>query len=98
MPELANPLLSPGVSLKEQRSSKSLGVPLVQTRNVFPLAGLSAVVWPVMAPSLTDHNFGLPSQPVRSLPLKMLRKPCSAAETNTGWTHRAAPNVRALNT
>src|ERR1035437_657407 len=96
MPELAKPLLSPGVSLKEQRSSKSLGVPLVQIRNVFPLAGFSAVVWPVMAPSLTDHSLGLPSQPVRSLPLKILRKPCSAAGTNTGWANRTAP-MRALN-
>ena len=28
------------------------------------MAGFFAVVWPVMAPSLTDHSFGLPSQPV----------------------------------
>src|ERR1035438_3981326 len=61
MPELAKPCLSPGTSLKEHRNSKSPGVPLVQIRNVLPLAGFSAVVWPVMAPSLTDHNSGLPS-------------------------------------
>ena len=77
MPELAKPCASPGTSLNEQRSSKSLTVPLVQTRNVLPLAGFSAVVWPVMAPSLTDHSLGLPSQPVRSLPLKMRMKPFS---------------------
>ena len=59
MPELAKPLASPGTSLKEQRSSKSPTVPLVQIRNVFPLAGFSAVVWPVMAPSLTDQSFGI---------------------------------------
>ena len=63
MPELAKPLLSPGTSRKEQRSSKSAEVPLVQIRNVFPLAGFSAVVWPVMAPSLTDQSLGcLPSR------------------------------------
>src|ERR1039458_1117723 len=83
MPELANPWASPGTSLNEQRSSKSLGVPFVQIRNVFPLAGFSAVVWPVMAPSLTDHSFGLPSQPVRSLPLKILAKPGSAGRSSS---------------
>src|ERR1051326_4016625 len=82
MPELAKPWLSPGTILKEQRSSKSPTVPLVQMRNVFPLAGFSTVVWPVMAPSLTDQSLGLPSQPERFLPLNRLRKPFSAGRSS----------------
>ena len=56
----------------EVRNSKSDGAPLVQIRIVLLLAGCSAVVWPTIAPSLTDHSRGLPSQPVRSVPLNML--------------------------
>src|SRR5438046_2666248 len=86
MPELAKPLSFFGTILKEQRNSKSPTVPLVQIRKVFPLIGSSAVVCPVIAPSLTDQSFGFPSQPVRSRPLKIFWKPdslgcaCSAAE------------------
>ena len=48
-------------------SSKSPAVPF-QIRNV--LVGILPSVCPTMAPSLTLQNFGLPSQPERSLPLK----------------------------
>src|SRR6188474_2097870 len=53
-------------------SSKSPTVPSFQTRNVLCLSFVSPSlpVLPVIAPSCTDHNFGLPSQPLRSLPLK----------------------------
>src|SRR5258708_31717122 len=79
MPELANPWSFFASILNEQRSSKSPTVPLVQIRKVLPLIGSSAVVRPTMAPSLTDHSFGLPSHPLRSLPLKILFKPLSAS-------------------
>src|SRR5438552_320228 len=83
MPEFAKLLSLFAASLKEQRNSKSLTVPLVQIRNVLPLAGFSGVVWPVIAPSLTDHNRGSPIQPVRSLPLKMLLKSFSAERSSS---------------
>ena len=35
-----------------------------------PFVGFSFVVWPKMAPSLTDQNSDFPAQPERSLPLK----------------------------
>ena len=65
------PELFAAVQRKERRSSKSFVVPSFQIRNVLPWAGFSAVVSPRMAPSLTDQSEGSPSQPVRSLPLKM---------------------------
>src|SRR5439155_11077584 len=86
------PLSLFAASLKEQRSSKSLTVPLVHIRKVFPLAGFSAVVWPVIAPSCTDHSLGLPSQPDKSMPLNSLIKPLSPAwPCNKGrWPGSAA--------
>src|SRR5437879_3063901 len=48
-------------------------------RKVLPLVGLSLVVSPTIAPSLADQSLGLPSQSVRSLPLKIGLKPSSAA-------------------
>src|SRR5262245_39115742 len=79
MPELANPVLLLGTLRYEQRNSKSTTRPLVQIRKVLPFSGLSAVVWPWIAPSLTDHNFGLPSQPLRLAPSKRLTKPASSS-------------------
>src|SRR2546427_1867801 len=71
MPELAKPWLLLGVIRNWQCSSKWPGSPLVQIRNVFILRGSWAVVWPTIAPSFADHSFGLPLQPVISLPLKI---------------------------
>src|SRR5436190_19879490 len=79
MPELAKPLSLSGSILKEQRNSKSPGWPLVQMRKVLFLIGLASLVCPTIAPSLTDQRAGLPSQPVRFLPLKMEVKPSSVA-------------------
>src|SRR5205085_7015643 len=97
MPELAKPLSLFGRILNEQRSSKSPTVPPVQIRKVLPLAGFSVVVWPVIAPSLTDHSLGLPSQPLRSLPLKMLLNPVSscAALKIPVCKNRIAPTISA---
>src|SRR4051812_4685420 len=53
-----------------QRSSKSPTVPPRQIRNVLPLVGFSLVVSPFTTLSLIDQSAGLPSHPVRSLPLK----------------------------
>src|SRR6185503_19273099 len=96
MPELANPLSLLGAIRYEQRSSKFSTVPLVQIRKVLPLSVCSSVVAPVIAPSLTDQSFGLPSQPARSLPLKICLKPLSvsAAKVDTGCakTKAAAAN------
>src|SRR5437899_166217 len=92
MPELAKPLSLFGAILNEQRSSKSPTVPLVQIRNVFPFAGCCAVVWPVITPSFTDQSCASPTQPVRSLALKIGVKPfsASAAETTAACVNRAA--------
>src|SRR3954470_14513143 len=79
MPELAKPASLFATILNEQRSSKSATVPLVHIRKVFPLVGFSAVVWPVIVPSLTDQSLGLPSQPLRSVPLNRLLNPGSVA-------------------
>jgi hypothetical protein len=57
------------VMRKEQRNSKSLVVPFVQIKNVFRFAGFSAVVSPLITPSLNVQSSGFPVQPVRSLPL-----------------------------
>src|SRR2546425_967351 len=83
MPELAKPLLLFATILNWQRNSKSPGVPFVQIRKVLLFSGSSALVRPVIAPSRTDHNFGFPLHPLRSLPLKISLKPppCSAATT-----------------
>src|SRR3954468_9925908 len=96
MPELAKPAELFGTSLKEQRSSKSPTVPLVQIRKVLPLAGFSGVVWPVIAPSLTNQSLGWPSQPERFLPLKILSKPASvsAAVRGAAWASSIAMATR----
>src|SRR5215212_4876147 len=65
MPEL------PFLIRKERRSSKSPTVPPRQMRKVFPLAAFSLVVWPRMTPSWADQSLVSPSQPLRSLPLKI---------------------------
>src|SRR5437660_7778463 len=48
-----------------------------QIRKLFPSAGCSLVVRPVIAPSSTDQCCGRPAQPARSLPLKRDLKPAS---------------------
>src|SRR5687767_12346100 len=60
-------------------STKSPTSPLRQMRNVFPFVGLSSVVWPVMAPSWTVQNSGLPSQPSSVLPSKIDSNPGSSS-------------------
>src|SRR5580765_2903207 len=97
MPEFAKPLSLFGTILYEHRSSKSPTVPLVQIRKVFCLAGFSAVVWPVIAPSFTNHSFGCPSHPLRSLPLKIDSKPGSAAEADQIEPAESAQTSAALN-
>src|SRR5439155_13630576 len=77
MPELAKPLSLFGTILYERRSSKSETVPPFQIRKLFPSAGCSLVVRPVIAPPSTDQCWGLPAQPARSLPLKRDLKPAS---------------------
>src|SRR5215467_6327492 len=94
MPELAKPASLLGSILKEQRSSKSPTVPLVQIKNVLPLMGASAVVRPRMAPSITDHSLGLPSHPERSLSLKIGLKPLSAAVTKRAELKSRTPVTR----
>src|SRR5262245_11790746 len=66
-------------------------------RNVFPSVLLSSVVSPVIAPSLTDQNLGLPSHPDRSLPLNRLLNPGSisaATADDTELMERSANRVR----
>src|SRR5947208_3185041 len=77
MPELAKPLSLFGTILYERPSSKSETVPPFQIRKLFPSAGCSLVVRPVIAPPSTDQCWGLPAQPARSLPLKRDLKPAS---------------------
>ena len=46
---------------------------------MLPFVGLSFVVWPKIAPSLTDQNSVFPAQPERSLPLKSDWNSCALA-------------------
>jgi len=62
---------------------KFFSFPPRQMQKVFPCAGFSLVVRPRMAPSLTDQSRESPSQPVRSLPLKMRTKPGSILPSGT---------------
>src|SRR4051812_19153534 len=93
MPELAKPWLLFGTILNWQRNSKSPGSPLVQMRKVLDLSGSSALVLPVMAPSCTDHNFGLPLQPVRSLPLNSCWKPGSGSAAAAAQASATTPLI-----
>src|ERR1700733_7670751 len=72
MPELPSGV----ANLYLRCSSKSPGLPLFQTRKV--CLDLSFVSWPLMTPSLTVQYSSSPSQPVRSLPLKMVMKPSAS--------------------
>src|SRR5262245_20302151 len=66
-------------------------------RNVFPSVLLSSVVSPVIAPSRTDQNLGLPSHPDRSLPLNRLLNPGStsaASADDPDWMEPIAKRVR----
>ena len=69
----------------ENRSSKSSTIrflsPDLAMRKLFPFAGFSLVVLPVIAPSCTDQCPGRPAQPVRSWPLKSFLNPGSGTKT-----------------
>ena len=68
MPELAKP----GSGMRNSAFNwKSLGFPPRQIKNVLLLVGFRLVVWPVIAPSSTRQNLGLPSQPSSVWPSKM---------------------------
>src|SRR6266478_278540 len=62
--------------------------PFLAMRKLFPFAGFSVVVWPVIVPSSTDQWLGRPAQPVRSLPLNRLLKPGSTSWANRRWVGR----------
>ena len=79
---------------RRARVAEVAGLPDFRTRNVFPLVGFSVVVWPVIAPSLTDQKSALPSQPARSLPLKIGWNPASAAAAASGARGRAVRRRR----
>src|SRR6266487_2652530 len=83
MPESPKLLGLLATILYDSRSSKSLTTrffsPSFAMRKLFPLAGFSFVVLPVMAPSSTDQWSGRPAQPVRSFPLNKLLKPASSS-------------------
>src|SRR5579872_7158619 len=74
-------------------SSKSPGLAPFQTRNV--CLDLSLVSWPLMTPSLTDQYSSRPSQPVRSLPLKMVMKPSLSVLVAGGLISAAINGTRA---
>src|SRR3954471_6036398 len=93
MPELAKPWLLFAMILNSQRNSKSPGSPLVQMRKVLIFSGSSAVVLPIMAPSWTDHSFGFPIQPARSLPLNIGWKPASESAAKAARTSTRPPRA-----
>src|SRR6266436_5939513 len=62
--------------------------PFLAMRKLFPFAGFSVVVWPVIVPSSTDQWLRRPAQPVRSLPLNRLLKPGSTSWANRRWVGR----------
>ena len=69
--DIARPSWALPLILISIRSTKSSTVPCRQTQNVSSFGKFSAVASPTMRPSLTDQIFGSPSQPSRSLPLKI---------------------------
>src|SRR5436190_5335452 len=83
------PELFAALQRNERRRSKSFVTPSFQMMNVFPFAGLDSVVSPRIAPSLTDHSRGSPSQSARSFPLKSRRmsggSAGGAAAANATW-------------
>src|SRR5437867_12451809 len=91
MPESPKLLGLLATILYDNRNSQSLTTrffsPSFAMRKLFPLAGFSFVVLPVMAPSSTDQCSRRPAQPVRSFPLNKLLKPASDS---------AAPKVDAM--
>ena len=56
-------------------NSKSAGSPPRQMMNVFSFSGLSAVVWPTIAPPSARQNFVSPSQPFNVDPSKIETNP-----------------------
>src|ERR1051325_406637 len=91
MPEL------PPTILNFSRSSKSSTFPSRQIRKVLCFNSFASVVCPVIAPSSTLQYLGLPSQPERSLPLKIdLNSPSSAA-MSLGIKRARASAGRSLN-
>ena len=81
-------------SCNEARSTKSSTGPCRQIKNVLPLVGFSLVVRPVIAPSSTLQNFGLPSQPSRLVPLKIGLKPDSSSAAAGQGRGRGSAAVR----
>src|SRR4051812_29343467 len=60
----------PPTSLNLAFSSKSAAVPSQTRKLLAPPGSFPSFVYPVMAPSRTDHRSGWPFHPVRSVPLK----------------------------
>src|SRR5437660_7284390 len=79
--------------LNSHFSSKSSTSPPRQMQKVLPDVGFSLVVWPVIAPSSTLQNLGLPSQPSRLLPSKIDLKPASSSAAKAEDEER--PRIRA---
>src|SRR5678810_1032591 len=73
MPELPPTILNPAFN------SKSSTSPSVQMQNVLCFGCFAGVHSPTRAPSCTDQKVGSAFQPERSRPLKIDRKPASAA-------------------
>ena len=83
--DFAAAILNPGIAAHDavlQPQLKVVDRAFAQIRKVFPVVGLSGVVCPVMAPSSTRQNFGLPSQPSKVCPSNSDSNPSSAA---TPW-------------
>ena len=79
-------------------SSKSSTVPCLQTRNVLPFVGFSAVVSPTIAPSRTDQKSGFPCHPSSDVPSKIGTNPASSASADAaararGGAARAIDNT-----
>jgi hypothetical protein len=84
------PELFVALQRNDSRNSKFLTVPPFQMMKVFPFAGFSAVVSPWITPSLTLHNRGSPSQPVKSFPLNSCCIPDASAGAATGASAASA--------
>src|SRR6187200_1018912 len=77
----------------DRRRSKSFSVPSFQMMNVLPSALFSSVVSPWITPSLTDHRRVSPSQPVRSLPLKIGFMPAGSGGASAAGRLQAAESA-----
>src|SRR5262245_55843676 len=86
----------PPTSLNFAFNSKSSAVSSQTRKRLAPPGSLPSLVYPVMAPSLTDHRSGRPFHPVRSLPLNSDCQSSAVAASGRARSTRALRRGRRM--